>query len=79
MKCISKGIVPSKWKSGFISASNVSIGTWIADLSARCGAFETFTNKAEAPVYWLGGMFMAEAFITATRQNTAQVTSEYIT
>lgn len=58
----------------------MSLGEWVADLAARsralAGKYEAgLRNGAELmnSSFWVGGMFTPEAFITATRQQTAQV------
>ena len=82
MKSISKGEVPSVWKQQYVSAAENTASAWIVDLSARVKALSRYQAplRVGAPekevndiVYWVGGMFSPEAFITATRQYTAQV------
>jgi len=75
----SKGLVPIQWKQQYITAQNISVGAWITDLANRCEQLRDYTayfdQKSRISVripFWLGGMFSPEAFITATRQNTAQ-------
>ena len=58
----------------------MSLGEWVADLAARSRALAVkyeagLRNGAELMncSFWVGGMFTPEAFITATRQQTAQV------
>jgi len=77
-------IIPSHWHtelvnsgSGVGGSSGSTINKWIVDLSERfTKLFSYFTESGQhsgSPyVYWLGGMFSAEAFVTATRQQLAQ-------
>ncbi len=74
----SKGLIPSQWKNIYVITPDMTIGTWINDLAERCSVFSTYGNLSQGVLskissFWLGGMFTPEAFITATRQTTAQV------
>ena len=77
--CLMKGSIPVHWTTFYTTSPNLSVGAWISDLAARCTTMKrhctSLTNPSpSAPAsYWLGGMFSPEAFITATRQHTAQV------
>jgi dynein heavy chain 1, cytosolic len=80
ISCFLKGTVPQQWRGHFATTSRTTVGGWISNLSARCSFLQHYSTavlKAEAgkasPKYWLGGLFSPEAFITATRQTTAQV------
>ena len=80
LSCFGKGVVPASWRSQSAS-SQLTVGSWIADLAARIKALDryggllqkTSAGSGEECVFWLGGMFAPEAFVTATRQLTAQV------
>ncbi|KAG9288876.1 hypothetical protein G9A89_001252 [Geosiphon pyriformis] len=73
LNCLTKGIIPDHWRRYKIP-QNVSLNHWIADLKSRLQQLENITkesNYQEIQV-WLGGLFMPEAYITATRQAVAQ-------
>mmetsp|Transcript_18914 Transcript_18914/g.35259 ORF Transcript_18914/g.35259 Transcript_18914/m.35259 type:complete len:887 (+) Transcript_18914:2-2662(+) len=77
--CFSKGQLPSTWSASFESPPDVSIGAWVQNLADRFASIGCNTHgnvigssDSSASSYWLGGMFAPEAFITATRQLTAQ-------
>lgn len=78
--CFSKGQLPVAWGNSYESPPGLSIGAWVNNLADRCASIgcsnnhdETAGNIESTPSYWLGGMFSPEAFITATRQLTAQM------
>lgn len=84
--CLRKGIVPGSWRSQFKASSTLALGDWISNLSARAQAQQSrygdflsigrtvgVSGADSSRVFWIGGMFDPEAFITATRQHTAQV------
>ena len=78
--CFSKGQLPEAWSACFDSPPGVSIGVWVTNLADRCASIgcnnhgcQVGSDSIAEPSYWLGGMFSPEAFITATRQLTAQV------
>ena len=71
-----KGAVPTHWKAEMMAA-NSSLNTFISDLSARSKALDEYLSGGNVEIssstqFWLGGTFYPEAFITATRQHTAQ-------
>jgi dynein heavy chain 1 len=79
---ISRGTVPNIWFSQYSVSKSLKIGAWIADFSERCKLIPKYgqiLSKKETsgglsyPTFWLGGLFSPEAFITASRQATAQV------
>ncbi len=62
-----------------------SLGAWVTDLAARVRGLDRYRallrqhqSGGANPTcqYWLGGMFSPEAFVTATRQHAAQVTTD---
>lgn len=78
--CFSKGQLPESWRVCYDSPPGVSIGVWVTNLAERCGAIgcnnhggAVGSSAVVGPSFWLGGMFAPEAFITATRQLTAQM------
>ncbi|XP_063712959.1 cytoplasmic dynein 1 heavy chain 1-like isoform X4 [Symsagittifera roscoffensis] len=78
---LSKGILPSSWNRYKVPKS-VTVLQWIADFSERVKQLREISQVANdspnstAPLkgihVWLGGLFTAEAYITATRQYVAQ-------
>ena len=85
-----KNAAPLRWRLESPGASAVSLSAWIGDFSKKCNFLREYfggvlpvvtagkTTVLSPPrdlSYWLGGMFFPEAFITATRQLTAQINS----
>lgn len=80
--CLATGSVPASWRAEYTVPSEISVGAWVADLVARCGALMRYKpiirgvkGEKEGLQYWMGGMFTPYCFITATRQHSAQVCS----
>lgn len=77
---IYKGQIPLHWKQGFASSAQLGLSQWIADLIDRFQAMDRYHSILTDPnpfsglaiSFWLGGLFVPEAFITATRQIAAQ-------
>ncbi|KAJ3331033.1 hypothetical protein HDU76_004259 [Blyttiomyces sp. JEL0837] len=68
-----KGLVPDHWRK-YKVPRGLSLAQWVKDFAKR---LEQLTEVAQAPSYenlhiWLGGLFIPEAYITATRQAVAQ-------
>jgi dynein heavy chain 1, cytosolic len=77
---LNQGRVPKHWLAQYAVANDISLGAWISDLALRAkglGDYRAVLSRSgnASGSYWLGGMFVPEAFVTATRQQTAQVTS----
>eukprot|EP01035_Chromulina_nebulosa_P017680 gene17680-23270_t len=80
---LNKGKVPKSWFSEYTVNKDINISQWIDDFVKRIKNLEKYlpiisiTNNLSqsiaSGVYWLGGMFSPEAFITATRQAAAQI------
>jgi dynein heavy chain 1 len=73
---LSKGVVPKDWRRYAIPES-VGVGAWLVDLAERLQQLERLSGdmlRSPRPVLtvWLGGLFLPEAFITATRQAAAR-------
>merc|ERR1712072_1193967 len=70
---LSKGLVPSPWRK--YACVDYSMSTWLPNLVKRLEQLnylqDNISNIASIGV-WLGGLFSPEAFVTATRQLTAQ-------
>ncbi|CAG8454634.1 4044_t:CDS:10, partial [Ambispora gerdemannii] len=73
LNCLTKGIIPDHWRKYKIP-QNVSLNHWIADFKSRLQQLDSITNETNFQdlQVWLGGLFMPEAYITATRQAVAQ-------
>jgi dynein heavy chain 1 len=73
---LSKGVVPRDWRRYAIPES-VGVGAWLVDLAERLQQLERLSgdmlrSPRPALTVWLGGLFLPEAFITATRQAAAR-------
>ncbi|KAL0081796.1 dynein heavy chain [Phycomyces blakesleeanus] len=73
MDWLNKGLIPDHWKR-YKVPKNISLNVWIADLKLRLAQVE---GIAQEPSFdkcevWIGGLFIPEAYVTATRQATAQ-------
>ena len=85
VSCLATGVVPGLWKAEYSSLTDITIGSWVTDLVARTKALDQYKpflrsrgsvdckKEGECLRYWMGGMFAAHSFITATRQHAAQV------
>jgi len=70
---LTKGILPKEWKAYPIPAS-ISTNVWIMDLSQRIRQLQSIGSSRDygRGSIWFGGLFIPEAYITATRQAAAQ-------
>ncbi|CAG8442752.1 1825_t:CDS:10 [Diversispora eburnea] len=73
LSCLTKGIIPDHWRK-YKVPKTVSLNHWIGDFKSRLQQVENITkeNDYASMHVWLGGFFMPEAYITATRQAVAQ-------
>ncbi|RIA96574.1 dynein heavy chain [Glomus cerebriforme] len=73
LNCLTKGIIPDHWRKYKVSKT-VTLNHWIADFKSRLQQLENITNETHYAGLdvWLGGLFMPEAYVTATRQAVAQ-------
>ncbi|XP_044127627.1 cytoplasmic dynein 1 heavy chain 1 isoform X1 [Bufo gargarizans] len=77
-----KGILPRSW-SRFTVPAGMTVIQWVADFSDRIKQLQNISQAAAASGakelknlhVWLGGLFVPEAYITATRQYVAQANS----
>ncbi|XP_063804701.1 cytoplasmic dynein 1 heavy chain 1 [Pseudophryne corroboree] len=77
-----KGILPRSW-SRFTVPAGMTVIQWVADFSERIKQFQNISQAAATSGakelknihVWLGGLFVPEAYITATRQYVAQANS----
>lgn len=79
---LAKGIIPNTWRR-YIIPKDISVIQWIMDFSERVKQLqkigEAVAQGGNAALkslnLWLGGLFIPEAYITATRQYVAQANS----
>ncbi|OCT64951.1 cytoplasmic dynein 1 heavy chain 1 isoform X1 [Xenopus laevis] len=77
-----KGILPRSW-SRFTVPAGMTVIQWVADFSDRIKQLQNISQAAANSGakelknihVWLGGLFVPEAYITATRQYVAQANS----
>jgi len=72
MDTLNKGLIPNEWKQ-YKVCKDMTINQWINDFALRIKHLEEISQKSEfenIPV-WIGGLFIPEAYITATRQASA--------
>jgi dynein heavy chain 1 len=69
-------VVPLHWRK-YKSPVSMSLGHWFEDFKKRLQQVDENSARLTAGKQlgdiWLGGLFMPEAFITATRQTAAQL------
>ncbi|XP_076442165.1 cytoplasmic dynein 1 heavy chain 1-like isoform X5 [Babylonia areolata] len=74
-----KGIIPGSWRR-YIVPAGLTVIQWITDFSQRVKQLQAIVQASQASSsrelknlnVWLGGLFIPEAYITATRQFVAQ-------
>lgn len=77
MSDLAKGLVPKAWKVYKIP-DGLSVSQWVVDLAQRLQQFEGLAQLVlqgkdlRSARVWMGGLFVPEAFVTATRQAVAQ-------
>ncbi|XP_001636057.2 cytoplasmic dynein 1 heavy chain 1 isoform X2 [Nematostella vectensis] len=79
MSDLAKGILPSNWRR-YTVPKGLTVLQWVVDFSDRIKQLQAISQAANASgssglknlSIWLGGMFVPEAYITATRQFVAQ-------
>lgn len=70
---LSKGSVPELWRK--YPSSEFVMSTWLPDLRKRLTQLSSLVQNIAGVAIngvWLGGLFSPEAFVTASRQRTAQ-------
>uniref|UniRef100_A0A5K3FEA9 Dynein heavy chain, cytoplasmic n=2 Tax=Mesocestoides corti TaxID=53468 RepID=A0A5K3FEA9_MESCO len=78
MSNLVKGLIPASWRRYYTVPSNLTVIQWINDFAARVRQHIEISEAASSGGelrhlrIWLGGLFMPEAYITATRQAVAQ-------
>ena len=91
IRCISKDIIPANWKIEFPVPKFVTLTLWINQIFLCLKYLSNYkslllsnndsnssSNNEVLIKYWLGNMFTPEAFITAIRQQSAQVIIMYL-
>ncbi|KAI7899864.1 dynein heavy chain [Cokeromyces recurvatus] len=73
MNWLNKGLIPEHWRRYKVPKS-ISLNAWLADLKLRLEQVESLANEInfEQVEISIGSLFAPEAYITATRQATAQ-------
>eukprot|EP01096_Ripella_sp_DP13-Kostka_P011830 TRINITY_DN484_c0_g1_i1.p1 TRINITY_DN484_c0_g1~~TRINITY_DN484_c0_g1_i1.p1 ORF type:complete len:4631 (+),score=2721.08 TRINITY_DN484_c0_g1_i1:206-14098(+) len=79
MASIDKALIPQSWRIYTVSDA-VSLTSWLVDFIKRIQQLQSLSDlfnktKSLASIgknIWLGGLFNAEAFMTATRQSAAR-------
>ncbi|TPX53424.1 hypothetical protein SeMB42_g00788 [Synchytrium endobioticum] len=73
MSSIIRGVVPNHWKV-YKSAHKMTLNQWIVEFELRLEQISRVAKQSNLNEFevWLGGLFMPEAFITASRQAVAQ-------
>ncbi|XP_064623935.1 cytoplasmic dynein 1 heavy chain 1-like isoform X3 [Lineus longissimus] len=82
MADLAKGIIPKAWKR-YTVPSGLTVIQWISDFSERIKQLQSISQASQTGgtlalknlEVWLGGLFIPEAYITATRQFVAQANS----
>lgn len=83
LRCVSRDQLPLPWRLECPVPADVTLTLFLADLVRRLNAQETYrpvlTGANEQLVtsglrFWIGGMFAPDSFVTAIRQQAAQVT-----
>lgn len=77
-----KGIIPQTWRR-YNVPQGITVIQWITDFSSRVKQLQTIVQTTQQGGakelkninVWLGGLFISEAYITATRQYVAQANS----
>ncbi|XP_074643936.1 cytoplasmic dynein 1 heavy chain 1-like isoform X2 [Tubulanus polymorphus] len=78
MADLAKGIIPQSWRS-YEVPSGLTVIQWITDFSERIKQLQNVSQASQSGTQalkdlhvWLGGLYIPEAYITATRQYVAQ-------
>ncbi|CAO3629084.1 unnamed protein product [Cunninghamella echinulata] len=73
MSWLTKGLIPDHWKR-YKVPKDISLNVWIVDLKQRLEQISLIAQEKDFDQVnvWLGGLFIPEAYVTATRQATAQ-------
>lgn len=73
MSWLNKGLIPDHWKRYKVPRS-ASLNSWLADLKLRLEQVESLAQESsfDQVEVAIGSLFTPEAYVTATRQATAQ-------
>uniref|UniRef100_UPI00358E5199 cytoplasmic dynein 1 heavy chain 1-like n=1 Tax=Myxine glutinosa TaxID=7769 RepID=UPI00358E5199 len=77
-----RGIIPQSWQRYTVPAG-MTVLQWVSDFSERVKQLQSISNATSAgsakelknQYVWLGGLFVPEAYVTATQQYVAQANS----
>ena len=77
-----KKTIPREWTSSFAASPDLPLSAWIAEFALRASNLNSYrdilSKKSSRCTFFMGRMFSAESFITATRQMAAQVFYHYL-
>ncbi|KAI9204677.1 dynein heavy chain [Polychytrium aggregatum] len=70
---VTKGVIPQHWIK-FKVSKDLSLTQWMSDFNMRLAQLSHVSSKTSFSDLdvWIGGLFIPEAFITASRQSVAQ-------
>jgi len=68
---IYNNVVPSAWAE-VAYPSLMPLGAWVDDLLARLQFINSWIQNGIPKVFWMGGFFLPQAFLTGTLQNFAR-------
>jgi dynein heavy chain 1 len=73
---LTKGTIPNEWRR-YPVPSYMSISVWVLDFAERIRQLDAIRRSKDhaRSGIWIGGLFNAEAYFTATRQAAAQANS----
>jgi len=75
MSSIDKALIPDSWRLYSVSDAT-SLSAWLVDFTKRIQQLQSIQKSKEyGSKVWMGGLFNAEAFMTATRQAAARAHS----
>ncbi|KAI8852562.1 dynein heavy chain and region D6 of dynein motor-domain-containing protein [Chytridium lagenaria] len=71
--CVTKGIIPTSWNR-YKVARTASLPFWIGDFKQRLDQVAGISKSEDVrrSIVWMGGLFLPEAYTTATRQDVSQ-------
>ncbi|TPX59802.1 hypothetical protein PhCBS80983_g02245 [Powellomyces hirtus] len=75
-KSLTTGLIPTDWRRYKVPA-RFTVHQWMADFVQRLDQLDVISKSGrydhQLPPVWAGGLFIPEAFITATRQAVAHI------